>query len=79
MVEGHTDSTGSPGKNQELSQERAQAVASYFQSNGMESGKVEAVGYGFKKPLTSNKTKAGRAQNRRVDIIITPSTESSTK
>ncbi len=72
VIEGHTDSTGKAATNQSLSQARAQAVAAYLGSNGIEEDKVQAVGFGFKKPIASNKSKAGRAQNRRVDVIITP-------
>jgi OOP family OmpA-OmpF porin len=72
VVEGHTDSLGSAKVNNALSQERAHSVAVYFENNGISSNKIEAVGYGFQKPLASNKTKEGRAQNRRVDVIITP-------
>ncbi|MBX2996449.1 MAG: OmpA family protein [Bdellovibrionaceae bacterium] len=73
VVEGHTDSVGSKDVNQKISQERAQAVSQYLVSqSAAASDKVEAVGYGFEKPITSNKTKEGRAQNRRVDIVITP-------
>lgn len=74
VVEGHTDSVGAKDVNQKISQERAQAVSQYLVSqSAAPSDKVEAVGYGFEKPITSNKTKEGRAQNRRVDIVITPS------
>lgn len=69
-VEGHTDSVGAATLNKELSQKRADAVAEYLEANA--NGEVQAVGYGFDKPITSNKTKDGRAQNRRVDVIITP-------
>lgn len=72
VVEGHTDSTGKAANNQLLSQERAQSVATYFGENGIDEDKLQAVGYGFKKPIASNKSKLGRAQNRRVDVIITP-------
>lgn len=72
VVEGHTDSTGKAGINQVLSQERAQSVATYLGENGIDEDKVQAVGYGYKKPIASNKSKMGRAQNRRVDVIITP-------
>ncbi len=72
VVQGHTDSVGSPQANLELSQKRAEAVAQYLAHNGIEQDTVESVGYGFKMPLASNKTKLGRAQNRRVDILITP-------
>lgn len=75
-VEGHTDSTGSRATNQRLSNERANAVRSYLEANtdANSVSKIEAVGYGFEKPLASNKTKEGRAENRRVDIIIEPTT-----
>lgn len=74
VIEGHTDSRGTPAKNTKLSEERAAAVKSYLQSNVKEGEKVEfnAVGYGFQKPLATNKTEAGRAQNRRVDVVIHP-------
>lgn len=73
VVEGHTDSTGSKQLNQALSQKRAQAVAQYLETTGLEAEKIQTVGRGFDEPITSNKTKSGRAQNRRVDVIITPS------
>lgn len=72
IVEGHTDSTGSARLNLELSQKRAEAVARYLQTAGLAADKITAVGYGFKRPLASNKSKEGRAQNRRVDVIMTP-------
>ena len=72
VVEGHTDSTGSAKVNSALSEKRADAIAKYLETNGIEESKIESVGYGFKKPIASNKSKEGRAQNRRVDIIITP-------
>lgn len=71
-VEGHTDSTGGEAKNMELSEKRANAVATYFKSNGFDDSAVMAEGFGLSKPLASNKTPMGRAQNRRVDIVITP-------
>jgi outer membrane protein OmpA-like peptidoglycan-associated protein len=72
LIEGHTDSTGNRAQNLELSQNRAEAVAQYFESNGVDSNTISAVGQGYKAPIASNKTKAGRAQNRRVDVIIVP-------
>lgn len=76
MVEGHTDSVGGKKVNDRLSQNRADAVKDYLKSNGggisEEETKIEAVGYGYQKPLATNKTADGRAQNRRVDIIIKP-------
>lgn len=75
VVEGHTDSVGNRTVNQRLSEERAKAVADYLVSEkALDGGKIETKGYGFDKPLNSNKTKADRAQNRRVDILITPET-----
>ncbi|OFZ17701.1 MAG: hypothetical protein A2Z20_01590 [Bdellovibrionales bacterium RBG_16_40_8] len=72
IVEGHTDATGDARINQKLSEKRAAAVAEYFQTSGVKSEKIDSVGYGFKKPIATNKSAEGRAQNRRVDIIITP-------
>ncbi|OFZ30171.1 MAG: hypothetical protein A2622_10010 [Bdellovibrionales bacterium RIFCSPHIGHO2_01_FULL_40_29] len=71
-VEGHTDSTGTVAQNKSISTERADAVATYFKTNGFDDINIEAEGYGFEKPIATNKSKEGRAQNRRVDIIITP-------
>lgn len=72
-VEGHTDSKGGKAVNEKVSLARAEAVKSYFESNSKSEGaKYSAVGYDFQKPLATNKTEAGRAQNRRVDIIIAP-------
>lgn len=77
-IQGHTDSVGSKKINDRLSQNRAAAVKNYLQSNAggivVDSSKIEAVGYGYQKPLATNKTADGRAQNRRVDIIIKPDT-----
>jgi len=72
VIEGHTDSTGSAKVNDLLSQKRAEAVAHYLENNGLDADKIQAIGYGFKKPIANNKSKAGRAQNRRVDVIVTP-------
>ena len=75
-VEGHTDSVGGKQVNDRLSQNRADAVKDYLQSNSATGASsqtsIEAVGYGYQKPLATNKTANGRAQNRRVDIIIKP-------
>lgn len=75
-VEGHTDSVGSSAQNKLISESRASAVASYFRSNGFKNIEVQSTGFGFTKPIATNKSKEGRAQNRRVDIIITPDTGS---
>jgi outer membrane protein OmpA-like peptidoglycan-associated protein len=73
IIGGHTDSTGSEGLNEHLSQQRADAVRQYFVANGtLPYEKIIAVGYGSMRPLASNATESGRAMNRRIDIIITP-------
>ena len=77
-VEGHTDSLGSAVQNKTISEQRAQAVASYFKSNGFKNIEVQSTGFGFDKPIATNKSKEGRAQNRRVDIIITPENATAT-
>ena len=71
-VEGHTDSTGSASYNQNLSVNRAQSVTSYLAQQGVEPSRMQAVGYGFSRPIATNDTAAGRAQNRRVEILILP-------
>jgi outer membrane protein OmpA-like peptidoglycan-associated protein len=75
-IEGHTDSVGGKKVNDRLSQNRADAVKDYIKSGDAipQDTKIEAVGYGYQKPLATNKTADGRAQNRRVDIIIRPET-----
>ena len=71
VVEGHTDSDGSKEQNDKLSAERSQTVSNYLISSGViESEKISTVGLGSKRPLASNKTAEGKAQNRRVDIVI---------
>ena len=73
MVEGHTDSTGNENLNAKLSQERANAVKNYLLSSKVvDEDKVVSTGFGDGKPIASNKTKAGRAINRRIDIVISP-------
>lgn len=74
VIEGHTDVTGSKEVNIKLSKERAEAVAAYLKSNtDLQADQITTEGFGFEKPLAPNNTKQGRAQNRRVDIIVTPS------
>jgi outer membrane protein OmpA-like peptidoglycan-associated protein len=72
QVIGHTDNTGSAAYNQDLSQRRAGAVGSILQSNGVPGGRIVAFGRGEDQPVASNLSTAGRAQNRRVEIIIRP-------
>ena len=71
-VEGHTDNTGSASHNLDLSQRRAQSVASVLISGGVAAARITTVGRGEDQPVASNLDSAGRAQNRRVEIIITP-------
>ena len=72
-IEGHTDSSGSEELNLHLSQKRAEAVRDYLLANqAIASDKINATGYGLSRPLAANTTAEGRAQNRRIDIIITP-------
>jgi outer membrane protein OmpA-like peptidoglycan-associated protein len=72
VVEGHTDSKGSPSTNQSLSQRRADAVREYLVSRGFPSERIEAHGVGADRPIADNKTAEGRANNRRVEIIVPP-------
>lgn len=68
-VEGHTDSVGSDAYNEKLSERRAQAVKAYLVKEGIDAGRIDAKGFGESKPTADNKTAAGRAENRRVEII----------
>jgi len=71
-VAGHTDSIGSDAVNQKLSEQRANSVASYLQSRGLNNQRFIVVGAGKTRPIASNDTEAGRAQNRRVEITLVP-------
>lgn len=71
-VMGHTDSTGSETYNLDLSKRRADSVANYLVSRGVARARIETIGYGEQYPVADNSTEAGRAQNRRVEIRITP-------
>ncbi len=71
-VEGHTDNQGQAAHNQELSQKRAESVATYLRSRGIAPDRVSAVGKGQDKPIADNKSIEGRAQNRRVEIVVEP-------
>jgi len=69
-VEGHTDSTGDPAYNDDLSARRAAAVTTWLTSHGIAPERVESVGRGSREPLDTNDTEAGRAKNRRVVFKI---------
>ncbi len=70
LIEGHTDSVGADDYNLALSQRRADSVKDDLLENAIYAGRITAVGYGKKFPVASNDTKAGKAQNRRVDVVI---------
>lgn len=72
QVVGHTDNEGDASYNFDLSQRRAQAVAGILISNGVSSGRIQTIGRGEDAPIASNLTPEGRAQNRRVEIVILP-------
>ena len=74
-VMGHTDSIGSAEVNQRLSEQRAQSVAAALTSYGVLSARIATKGYGYNVPIASNETEEGRAQNRRVEIRLSPVTE----
>ncbi len=69
-IEGHTDNKGKAKANLKLSQARAEAVRAYLLKAGVHPARMEAQGYGHKKPIASNKTEEGRATNRRVEFTI---------
>jgi outer membrane protein OmpA-like peptidoglycan-associated protein len=67
---GHTDNVGKAAKNLKLSQDRANAVMAYLIAKGIDATRLKAKGYGMSKPIASNKTAAGKAQNRRTEVKI---------
>ncbi|WP_028665048.1 OmpA family protein [Runella zeae] len=69
-IAGHTDNVGGDVPNQELSQDRAEAVRSYLLSKGISSIRLRAKGYGKARPIAPNTTEDGKAQNRRVEFVI---------
>ena len=72
---GHTDSTGEDAYNQRLSEARANAVAQYLISRGVNPARIQSYGMGETRPVASNDTEAGRQANRRVELLITPATQ----
>ncbi len=72
QVIGHTDSDGDAAYNLGLSQDRAQSVGNVFVSEGVPGGRIEVLGRGEDQPIASNLTSEGKAQNRRVEIVILP-------
>jgi OOP family OmpA-OmpF porin len=79
-ITGHTDSTGSRDNNVELSRARAEAVRDYLVGKGIDTGRIQTEGVGPDEPVGDNKTKGGRARNRRIEfeVLGVPSTPTST-
>ena len=71
-VEGFTDSTGPVAYNLNLSERRAQAVLDYLKGHGLQADTFSAKGFGKSRPVASNATSNGRAENRRVEVVLTP-------
>jgi outer membrane protein OmpA-like peptidoglycan-associated protein len=69
-IEGHTDNTGRAESNMTLSEKRAAAVKNYLTAKGIAADRLFSKGYGQTKPIADNKTAAGRAKNRRVEIKL---------
>ena len=69
-IEGHTDGDGKDTANQKLSEERAGAVKGYLIENGIDASRLTSAGFGESKPIDSNKTAAGKANNRRVEVKL---------
>jgi outer membrane protein OmpA-like peptidoglycan-associated protein len=69
-IEGHTDATGSAEYNQKLSERRAASVLEFLGEQGIDWQRMISVGYGLTRPVADNSTREGRAQNRRVEIVI---------
>ena len=74
-ISGHTDSIGSDAVNQRLSEQRAKAVADYLGYQGVNAARVATRGFGKTYPIASNDTEQGRAENRRVEIKLSPVTQ----
>ena len=68
-VEGHTDNVGGADYNQNLSEKRAAAVKDFLVEAGIEAARLNSAGFGMSKPVASNESSFGRAQNRRVELV----------
>ena len=69
-IQGHTDATGSDAYNLKLGEARAEAVRRYLNKQGVALNRMSTISYGKSEPVESNKTKEGRAKNRRVVVIV---------
>lgn len=74
VVEGHTDSQGGAAFNQDLSQRRAESVRGYLVSRGIAADRITAQGFGLTRAVADNTSPEGRANNRRVEIVVQPTT-----
>jgi len=70
IIEGHTDASGPKGKREALSRSYAETVRDYFLEKGIDAGRITTTGYGDTMPIEENRTAAGRAKNRRVEIVF---------
>ncbi len=78
-ISGHTDSSGKPDHNRDLSQRRAESVRMYFINRGISADRLQAIGFGQDRPIADNMTAAGRSRNRRTEFkLINPSTPATT-
>ena len=68
-IEGHTDNTGTDKINKPLSQKRAETILNALVAKGISKDRLTAIGYGSAKPVADNKTKEGKANNRRVELV----------
>ena len=75
QVEGHTDDVGKPRKNRKLSQKRAESVRAFLIEEGVDAGRLVAVGFGEERPVAENDDDDGREQNRRVEFNILDQTD----
>jgi OOP family OmpA-OmpF porin len=69
-LSGHTDSVGTEAYNQKLSERRVNSVRDYVVKKGVDSGRISGQGFGESKPIADNRTREGRAKNRRVEIKV---------
>jgi outer membrane protein OmpA-like peptidoglycan-associated protein len=69
-IQGHTDNTGSKALNMKIGEERAEAVRLFMNQQGVALNRMSTISYGQDEPVASNKTRAGRAQNRRVVLVV---------
>jgi OOP family OmpA-OmpF porin len=69
-LSGHTDNVGTEAYNQKLSERRVEAVRDYVVKKGVDGGRISGEGFGESKPIADNRTKEGRAKNRRVEINV---------